>query len=50
MSIGMSLSQCKGILSVISVKDIEDNNQLGKRLRLGKELIEFGDEDLEGTT
>lgn len=35
---------------MISVKDTEDNDQLGKRLRLSREPIEFGDEDLEGTT
>ena len=35
---------------MILVKDIEDNDQPGKRLRLSKELVEFGDEDLEGTT
>ena len=35
---------------MILVKDTEDNDQPGKRLRLSKELIEFGDEDLEGMT
>ena len=40
----------KGILSVVSTEAAEDNDQLGKRPKLSRELIEFGDEDLEGTT
>ena len=32
------------------VKDAKDNDRLGKRAKLSRESIEFGDEDLEGTT
>ena len=44
----MNLSQRKGILSVVSVENAEDNDRPGKRLKLSREPIEFGDEDLEG--
>ena len=49
-SIGTNLSRHKGILSVTLIKDAKDNDQLGKRPKLSRESIEFGDEDLEGAT
>lgn len=48
-SIGTNLSRRKGILGVVSMENVEDNDWLGKRPKLSKESIEFGDEDLEGT-
>ncbi|XP_023886362.2 uncharacterized protein LOC111998496 [Quercus suber] len=49
-STSTKLSQRKGILSMVLVEAAKDNDQLRKRPKLSKELIEFRDEDLEGTT
>ena len=48
--IGTTLSLRNGTLNVTSIKDAEDNDQPGKRLKLSREPIEFRDENLERTT
>jgi len=49
-SIGTSVSQRKGVLSVVSIENVECEAQSEKKLKLAQGPIEFGDEDLEGTT
>lgn len=49
-SMGTSVSWCKGMLSVVSVENAECDTRPRKKLKLNQGLIEFGDQDLEGTT
>lgn len=49
-SMSTNLSRCKGVLNVVSVENSEGDTWLGKKARLNRGLIEFGDEDLEGMT
>ncbi|XP_075665594.1 uncharacterized protein LOC142635293 [Castanea sativa] len=43
------MSRCKGVLSVVLVKNSEGDAQLGKKPKLIQGPVEFRDEDLEGT-
>ena len=49
-SIGVSASHRKGILSITSQQGPKTADQLEKRLRLTREPIAFGDDDLKGTS
>lgn len=49
-SIGTSISRRKGVFSVVSLENPKDDAQPRKKPRLIWGLIEFGEEDLEGTT
>lgn len=46
----INLSRRKGVLSVVSVENSEGDTWPGKKPRVNRGPIEFGDEDLEGTT
>ena len=49
-SMGTIVSQRKGVLSVVSVENAREDARLGKKAKCSRELIAFGDDDLEGTT
>ena len=49
-SMGTIVSQRKGVLSVVSVENAREDARLGKKAKCSRELITFGDDDLEGTT
>lgn len=49
-SISTNLCRRKGVLSVVSVENSEGDTWPRKKPRVSQRPIEFGDEDLEGTT
>ena len=49
-SIGVNVSRWRGILSVATSSRAEVIDEPEKRLRVNRDLITFGKEDLEGTS
>lgn len=49
-SMGTSVTQRRGVLSIMSVEGNQEDCPLGKRMKPTQELIAFNDDDLEGTT
>ena len=47
-SMGTSVSQRKGVLTVVLTKDDKEDVRLKKKMKLTRELIAFDDDDLEG--
>ena len=45
---GTSVSQRKGVLTVVLTKDDKEDVRLKKKMKLTRELIAFDDDDLEG--
>ena len=45
---GTSVSQRKGVLTVVLTKDDREDVRLKKKMKLTWELIAFDDDDLEG--
>lgn len=49
-SMGTSMSQQKGVLTIVSIKNDGEDVWLENKMKLTREPIAFGGDDLEGTT